>query len=530
MSGKFPRQSHPEPSEPPEQEGFTYDWTAPGYTQPNVLGVSPATETIPGHDPRPDAFLNPKVAIPRATFPSPSSNSGRVSRACENCREQKAKCSGHRPACHRCQDGGLRCSYGDRKHERMRKSDAPCHSLLLSRMSLTGSSCRQLEELSAQVQSYESMLRELYPHLNPSCAQLVDRTLGTTSVKSATTLGDQDAEPGLGYPSPAIDYTEEDFNREGKVQSLGFVGEHSEIAWLHRLKWDIDHDDTTPVGEIADRPAVSTLSYFQDDTDISNIDVLDLSARPPSHVSDKLVHNYFQTVHPAFPIIGKTIFLGQYRSFYSNPSLRPGYRWMAMLNLIFALAARHSLMSGTQSVCGPDDDRVYFARAWRLGVGPVTLLDHPNLQQVQVEGLASFYLLSIGQVNRSWRVIGTAMRSAVAMGLNLRSESDRIAHVSKETRYRVWWALFSLDTVLCVMTGRPPTTSEVFCTTPLPVPYREEDYWDENVMSVISDQDLRTALATALLSHNMSPGPTEASPMRQRRCRDQSPPMRKLNS
>jgi hypothetical protein len=30
----------------------------------------------------------------------------------------------------------------------------------------------------------------------------------------------------------------------------------------------------------------------------------------------------------------------------------------------------------------------------------VALLDHPNLQQVQVEGLTAFYLLSTGQVNR----------------------------------------------------------------------------------------------------------------------------------
>lgn len=30
----------------------------------------------------------------------------------------------------------------------------------------------------------------------------------------------------------------------------------------------------------------------------------------------------------------------------------------------------------------------------------IALLDHPNLQQVQVEGLTSFYLLSVGQVNR----------------------------------------------------------------------------------------------------------------------------------
>ena len=48
----------------------------------------------------------------------------------------------------------------------------------------------------------------------------------------------------------------------------------------------------------------------------------------------------------------------------------------------------------------PDDGPLYFSRAWKLSMSDVALLDHPNLQQVQVEGLTSFYLLSVGQVNR----------------------------------------------------------------------------------------------------------------------------------
>lgn len=64
---------------------------------------------------------NPKVPIPRATRPVAYSTGGRVSRACEACRDQKAKCSGHRPSCHRCQESGMTCSYGDRKREKMLK-------------------------------------------------------------------------------------------------------------------------------------------------------------------------------------------------------------------------------------------------------------------------------------------------------------------------------------------------------------------------------------------------------------------------
>lgn len=105
-------------------------------------------------------------------------------------------------------------------------------------------------------------------------------------------------------------------------------------------------------------------------------------------------------------------------------------------------------------------------------------------------------------LHRSWRIIGIAIRSAVAMGLNLRSETDSVAHLSKETRYRVWWALFMLDTVLSVMTGRPPSSSTVFCTTPLPIPYREEDFLDEGIIRLITNQAIRKNLMASLLTTN----------------------------
>lgn len=30
---------------------------------------------------------------------------------------------------------------------------------------------------------------------------------------------------------------------------MGFVGEHSELAWLYKLKRDLDGESATPVGE-----------------------------------------------------------------------------------------------------------------------------------------------------------------------------------------------------------------------------------------------------------------------------------------
>jgi hypothetical protein len=301
------------------------------------------------------------------------------------------------------------------------------------------------------------------------------------------------------------------------------------MAWLYSLKRDLDQGCSTPTSDNPDRPSLSNLTYFRDNREIFLLNNVDPSHRPPLELADMLVDSYFQVVHPAFPVIGKEVFLSQYRLVYSNTNVRPGKRWLAVLNLIFAIASKYSLLAESQPLVKTEEDLVFFARAWRLSTGNVALLDHPNLQQVQIEGLTSFYLLSAGQVNRqvsnsnldkeslyssnrfllfrSWRIIGTAVQSAMAMGIHLRSDADSVTHLSKETRYRLWWALYMLDTTLCMMTGRPPSFGEVFCTTPLPVPYREEDFWDEKVVQLINDQRIRDDLISSLLSsRDSSPG------------------------
>ncbi|KAH2602946.1 hypothetical protein KXV63_009341 [Aspergillus fumigatus] len=370
---------------------------------------------------------------------------------------------------------------------------------------------RQLSELTNQVQFYEALLRDIYPKLEPQSAQYVEQILKEQNPDKEQFSGQRTATPSPALrlsdaarvSSPifslgALDYTSEDFNRDEKIQAMGFVGEHSEIAWIYRLKRLLEQVSVGSKEIDTDRQSVASASFFLDDSDITVLDDIDLSQRPAQTVADQLVDEYFQVVHPSFPIIGKLVFLRQYRSFYSSPHVRPGKRWLAVLNLVFAIGARCSRYSQGDNGGVTDDETLYFSRAWRLSMSDIALLDHPNLQQVQVEGLTSFYLLSVGQVNRSWRICGISLRSAVTMGLNLRSESNTIAHVSKEIRYRVWWSLFMLDISLCVMTGRPPSSSDEFCTTPPPLPFKEEDFSDDRVVQLIADHEARGLFTEAL--------------------------------
>jgi hypothetical protein len=205
------------------------------------------------------------------------------------------------------------------------------------------------------------------------------------------------------------DFTEEDFNRDLRTQATGFLGGHSEIAWLYRLRRELEQSqrsattgqETVSQDQRTYRDSITTMNYSADESDLPidmNVDVFDV---PPWKIAGDLVNRYFHIVHPSFPIISRTLFVKQFTSFYSKTDVRPGKRWLAILNLILAIASRYrGLVYGDNGKGEHYDDLKYFCRAWKLNTADFALANHPNLQQVQVEGLTSFYLLSIGQVNR----------------------------------------------------------------------------------------------------------------------------------
>lgn len=203
------------------------------------------------------------------------------------------------------------------------------------------------------------------------------------------------------------DYTEEDFNRNERSKALGFVGKHSETSWLYNLKRELEFkslginnvvESSTP--EDQDRNSIASVSYFLDDDEIPILEDAEPLARPQQAVANNLVQNFFTTVHPTFPIIVQDTFVRQVNTYYTSPFVRPGRRWLAVLNLVFATSSRSYYHQMGPNSMATDDTLLYFSRAWKLSMKANALLEHPDLQQVQIEGLLAIFLLASGHVNR----------------------------------------------------------------------------------------------------------------------------------
>lgn len=208
------------------------------------------------------------------------------------------------------------------------------------------------------------------------------------------------------------DRVNEDFNRDAFTRATGFIGQSSEISWLHKLRKEIygeasqDSDaqqaaetgqkstPPTPDTDIQKNVQIASFNYYADLEDLSLPNDIDPRQIPPRDVANSLFETYMDSIHPSFPILGSKTFAAQFHTFYSVAKALPGNHWLAIMNLIFAIAALCSQPEGEGK-----NHLLYFSRARILGSNQA-LLDHIDIQQLQVEGLTSLYLLATGQMNR----------------------------------------------------------------------------------------------------------------------------------
>lgn len=106
-AGKSPMlRAHPRLGRGPQTSGSAENTVLfGGQSQPAMEGYTP------------HLMKTDKVAIPRRLNPKVWTSKNRVSRACDPCREQKAKCTGQRPSCQRCRQSDITCTYSDKKRE-----------------------------------------------------------------------------------------------------------------------------------------------------------------------------------------------------------------------------------------------------------------------------------------------------------------------------------------------------------------------------------------------------------------------------
>ncbi|PWY90430.1 hypothetical protein BO94DRAFT_533908 [Aspergillus sclerotioniger CBS 115572] len=261
-----------------------------------------------------------------------------------------------------------------------------------------------------------------------------------------------------------------DINKNERRRATGYIGKSSEIAWLQNLGADVDDLDFLGTNlQPRVKEELSTLSYHLDHMNLSGINPGDLQALPPRSRGDNLVNIYFAKVDSSFPLLDKSLFWAQYDYAFCSPT-PPQKKWLVILNLIFAIGSKY-LQIHNQYWTDEIDDRVFLSRAMALNADENLLGEHADLQQVQIWALYAFYHLASSQISRAWHMAGRSIRCAIALGLNTCENRNDVDSASRDIRTRMWWALFGLEQLLSVMTGRDPCIDWRFSSVLAPALY-----------------------------------------------------------
>jgi Fungal specific transcription factor domain. len=216
----------------------------------------------------------------------------------------------------------------------------------------------------------------------------------------------------------AINQVDKDLNRDENTRAAGSSGNNSEVNGIRKLESGVglkspqehvsnhfhmeSHRDSASIQQqqqsLEMQITTSMMEYHLDSLDIPLIEPCNPLTVPPRELADRYFDAYLIHVHSTFSAIRKMTFISQYQKFFNNASTPPR-KWLAILNMIFAIGCRYCrLIDDPQST--NDEDLLYLTRARHLGLHSNVLFEHTDMQQIQLDLLVAVYLLCLGQVNR----------------------------------------------------------------------------------------------------------------------------------
>ncbi|KAJ5281835.1 hypothetical protein N7478_007207 [Penicillium angulare] len=298
-----------------------------------------------------------------------------------------------------------------------------------------------------------------------------------------------------------LDLVQEDISRNDSSVAVGHFGKGSEVSWMQRLedtlkaeigktnshkrrRMSTSRDKYDPI-----QSGIKEFNYHLDDQEAPLDDSVHPYVLPPREAADRYYHAYLTTFHSSFMIIREPTFTAQYKSMYDHLS-KPPPRWLAVLNMIFALGARYCQSSGDTET---SEGTIFMNRARKLALTGDILFQHADLQQIQVTILAALYLIEVGHVNRASRMSHLALESAIILGLNLRWVDETTAQFSKEIRSRLWWSILCVECLITATTGRISGTNESLSAVGLPNPFYESRISNPQMDAALKGESTHTS-------------------------------------
>ncbi|KAK4096413.1 hypothetical protein N658DRAFT_489973 [Parathielavia hyrcaniae] len=432
----------------------------------------------------------------------------KVSRACDECKSRKAKCSGTEP-CDTCHRKGRPCRYLA-EYSRGRPPTPPP-------MSMPVPTALALETRAAAVATVgrppspqsgrELMIPGAVPPLAPEPAERQEKGGRSAPDADAGRQRPRDTLIPSSRASPVLGVAEIQGQVHDPTSGLAFL--HRAWKRLSRPNGPLASDagagmvpqtgnlplDEQPIFAAGDRPLPSD--------DFGHADAR--SWFPDPARARELLALYFDVCIATYRVLHRPTVESWLEVVETNLAQgRPvhdgiGRAKVTILLTALAIATTHHEKSRGFSTA--DDEARSLARSDRLfGEGARLSREEtglPRLESAQARLVQVLYLLTTSRVNRGWYVFGEALQVISALGLHravsrklqLASGNQKVDYIQAQCRKRTFWAAYILDHYLGIILGRPR--------------HYHDEHIDQDFPDAINDEDMRADPSCSRVNNNV---------------------------
>ncbi|KAM6516489.1 hypothetical protein FALCPG4_014671 [Fusarium falciforme] len=237
----------------------------------------------------------------------------------------------------------------------------------------------------------------------------------------------------------------------GDSKDMRFFGPS---AWVPPGFSDLTHGQSTP--QHAPKQAFPSKESWSRWTHPSVRTTLERRTKqplPPWSKAFTLVSEFFEHDHKAMPCLHPPTFMTLLGQQYCDTSEESPAWWVA-LNAVLAIAQRRRVETGRSPLAEEDLAWGYAANA--LGSTLDVLMRSSCLLSVQALLTIGWFFIGTPNPQPAFMLVGSTVRLAHTIGVHRNDYNHNLGSIEKEMRNRVFWVAVSLDSQLCLQTGRPP--------------------------------------------------------------------------
>ncbi|KAI0435826.1 fungal-specific transcription factor domain-containing protein [Xylaria telfairii] len=388
--------------------------------------------------------------------------------ACHRCHGKKIKCSGGHP-CHNCvqAEKGTGCAYPQRNRS-VKVSQRYIEGLLeeIDRLKQTQTACAHVQTLadaqpvqSDGVRSISSSPPQTRPQDHAYCAGTeecqgeVDASVSGQAVSStappaavlvapcSATISDSAPADDEQRPA-AITFNQAPwFDNRNVFQTPVLIGEAVDAAFATRFRQVISNP------QLPEPTHLLRVNYANNEALIA---LRDSKIEWPSLARARfLIEAATRYINRNYYVVDrKSIMEGLLRSFPETPQ-----RESAMHCKYWVLFAIGELCTAKTSVTQSYPGMPYFAQASKM-LGHLD--ERPGTDSIEALLLLSMYSLALNRRYSAYVFSGTAMRSAIVMGLHLNIPESQLAYpAARDSRKKLFWTTYMFDRMWGANLGLP---------------------------------------------------------------------------